>query len=50
VRIPDGNVERVASLSDIRRWNVEWSGLTTDDSPLILRDAGPEEIYAMDVD
>jgi eukaryotic-like serine/threonine-protein kinase len=51
-RIPleDRKLERIISLKDIRRtgnWG-PWAGLTPDDSPLILRDIGVEEIYALD--
>ena len=47
VRIADRKVEQVASLKDIRRteW---WTGLTPDDSPLILRDLGSVDIYALE--
>ena len=27
-----------------------WMGLAPDDSPLVLRDVGAQEIYALDVD
>jgi Tol biopolymer transport system component len=52
-RISDANLERIASLQDIRRTGVfgwTWVGLTPDGSPLVLRDTGTEEIYALDVD
>jgi hypothetical protein len=26
-----------------------WTGLTPDDSPLVVRDVGSQEIYALDV-
>ncbi len=51
VRISDRKVERVASLKGLRRaWGTEgaWSGLTPDESPLLLRDVGTQEIYALD--
>ena len=44
-------VEEVVSLKDIKRAGVSggyWFGLTPDDSPLILRDTGTQEIYALD--
>ena len=51
-RIPleDRKLERIISLKDIRRTGNSgpWVGLTPDDSPLILRDIGVEEIYALD--
>jgi Tol biopolymer transport system component len=50
-RIADGNLERVASLKDLRRepgaW-FAWFGLAPDDSLLVLRSAGSQEIYALD--
>jgi DNA-binding winged helix-turn-helix (wHTH) protein/Tol biopolymer transport system component len=52
-RIADASIERIASLQDIRRTGVfgwTWVGLTPDDAPLVLRDTGTEEIYALDVD
>jgi hypothetical protein len=51
VRISDHKSEHVTSLKNFRRafgdtyW---WTGLTPDDSPLVLRDAGTQEIYALD--
>jgi len=50
VRIRDRKVERIADLKEFRQtgyWNV-WLGLAPDDSPLLLRDAGTQEIYALD--
>jgi len=50
VRIRDRKVERIADLKNFRQtgyWNV-WLGLAPDDSPLLLRDAGTQEIYALD--
>jgi serine/threonine protein kinase/Tol biopolymer transport system component len=52
-RISDASLERIASLQEVRRTGVfgwTWVGLTPDDNPLILRDTGTEEIYALDVD
>jgi hypothetical protein len=51
LRIGDRKLERVASLKDIRReWGIwfPWFGLAPDDSPLLLRSAGRQEIYAVD--
>jgi hypothetical protein len=51
VRISDQKSEHVASLKNFRRafgdtyW---WTGLAPDNSPLVLRDAGSQEIYALD--
>jgi eukaryotic-like serine/threonine-protein kinase len=51
VRVPDGNMEKVVSLNGLRRaWGTygPWSGLTPDDSPLATRDAGIQEVYAIE--
>jgi serine/threonine protein kinase/Tol biopolymer transport system component len=50
VRIRDRKIERVADLKNFRQagfWTV-WLGLAPDDSPLLLRDIGTQEIYALD--
>jgi Tol biopolymer transport system component len=50
IRISDRRVERVASLKGlpgVGNFGV-WVGLTPDDSPLVLRDTGTQEIYALD--
>ena len=53
VRVSERKVERIAVFKDVRRavgfWG-PWSGLAPDDSPLLLRDTGTQEIYALDVD
>jgi hypothetical protein len=49
LRISDHKLEQVASLKDIRL-GPPWMGLAPDDSPLLLRDTGTQEIYALDVD
>lgn len=50
VRIADRKVEQVADLRALRRpytgWS-EWIGLTPDGSPLIMRDVGSQEVYAL---
>jgi Tol biopolymer transport system component len=46
VRISDRRLERVVSLKETRQ--VGTFSLAPDDSPLILRDTGVEEIYALD--
>jgi len=52
VRITDHKVERIASLSGLHRayggWGLPWSGLSPDGSPLILRNIGSQEVYALD--
>jgi serine/threonine protein kinase/Tol biopolymer transport system component len=52
VRISDRKVERVADLKDFPITGAYgcWLGLTPDDSPLLLRDTGTQDIYALDVD
>lgn len=53
VRITDRSHERVASLRSIRLAPVYGgflNGLAPDDSPLVVRDAGTQEIYALDVE
>jgi Tol biopolymer transport system component len=51
VRVGDGQIERIVSLSKIRRffgqWG-EWSGMTPDGSPIVVRDISSQEIYALD--
>jgi Tol biopolymer transport system component len=54
VRITDHKRERIASLKDFRRAvtsfsSFTWSGLTPDGSPLLLRDTGTQEVYALDL-
>ena len=49
VRISDHKLEPLVSLKNLRRAGPdEWTGLAPDDSPLLLRDVGTEEIYALD--
>jgi eukaryotic-like serine/threonine-protein kinase len=50
VRISDGKVERVADLARFRQGGYYgvWLGLTPDDSPLLLRNTGTQEVYALD--
>jgi Tol biopolymer transport system component len=51
VRISDRKLELVTNLSRQRLgWSIagKWTGLAGDDSPLVLRDTGSEEIYALD--
>jgi Tol biopolymer transport system component len=50
VRIRDHQVDRVADLKQFRQagyWSV-WLGMAPDDSPLLLRDNGNQEVYALD--
>jgi len=54
VRISDHKVEHLASLKNMQLAGGaggvfdQWTGLAPDDSPLVLRDTGIEEIYALD--
>jgi Tol biopolymer transport system component len=51
VRVSDHRLEEVVGLKDFRPtgWTGGvWIGLAADDSPLMLRDTGTQEIYALD--
>jgi Tol biopolymer transport system component len=50
VHIRDRRLERVADLTNFRQTGTfgVWMGLAPDDSPLLLRDTGTQEIYALD--
>jgi Tol biopolymer transport system component/predicted Ser/Thr protein kinase len=50
VRVGDGKLEPVADLKNFRQAGYfgYWLGLAPDDSPLLLRDTGTQEIYALD--
>jgi len=53
LRISDGKLEQIADLRGFRggterlggQW---WSGLTPENSPLLLRDRGSQEIYSLE--
>jgi Tol biopolymer transport system component len=51
VRASDGKAERLASLKNVRRylglWGF-WSGLAPGDVPLLARDTGEQEVYALE--
>ena len=50
VHIADKRIERVADLRNLRLtgyWGI-WLGLAPDDSPLLLRDTGSQDVYALD--
>jgi WD40 repeat protein len=52
VRISDRKLGKVVSLKGVRLTIGEvgtWCGLGPDDSPLVLRDVGSQEIYALDL-
>src|SRR5271169_868135 len=50
VHVRDRKVERVADLRHFRQagFYSVWLGVAPDDSPLLLRDTGTQEIYALD--
>jgi hypothetical protein len=49
LRIADRKLEKLVSLKGIRLASqFGWMALTLDDSPLVLRDVGTQEIYALD--
>jgi Tol biopolymer transport system component len=51
IRISDRKIERLASLKDFRLAAGvfgPWPGWTPDDSPLVLRDLGSQDIYALE--
>ncbi len=51
VRVSDRSVEEVVGLksTDNTRWTGgPWIGVTPDNSPLLLRDTGTQEVYALD--
>jgi serine/threonine protein kinase/Tol biopolymer transport system component len=51
IRIGDRRTERVASLSGVRQAGFMAGvafGMSPDDSPIILRDTGTEEVYSLD--
>jgi eukaryotic-like serine/threonine-protein kinase len=51
VRVSDHKIELVVALKDLRpAFGIfgNWSGLAPDDSPLVLRDIGTEEVYTFD--
>jgi hypothetical protein len=47
MKIPNGQLERLASLKG--RTDTDWLGLAPDDSPLIARFTGAQEVYALTV-
>ena len=53
LRIADRRVERLGSLAGLRRQvfaEFPWIGVAPDGSPLLLRDTGSQEVYALDFD
>ena len=53
IRVADGKIEKVADVTGIRRVQGafgEWFGLGPGDTPLLLRNTGSQQIYALDWD
>lgn len=53
LRVADRKLERVTGLKNFRRVEFSlypWSGLTPDGDPLLLRDIGTQEVYALDLE
>src|SRR5262249_27343039 len=53
IRIRDRKIEQWASLKDLRitpapSGSVRWIGLAPDDSPMMMRDVGAQDIYALE--
>ena len=50
VRMSDHKLEQVLSLKDFRQppFPGDWVGVAPDDSPLLLRDVGTQDIHALD--
>ena len=52
IRIRDRKIERVADLKNFRQTGLGFYtvglAMTSDDSPLLLRDTGTQEIYSLD--
>jgi Tol biopolymer transport system component len=51
LRVSDGKAEQLASLKNVRRFlgiSGFWSGLAPGDIPMLARDVGEQEVYALD--
>ena len=49
IRLKDAKMERVVDLKDFSQagyWGV-WLGIAPDDSPLLLREAGTQDVYSL---
>lgn len=49
IRVGDGSVETVADVGNIRQISSGWTGLGADESPIVGREIGTEEIYALEL-
>ena len=50
IRLKDAKMERIVDLKDFSQtgyWGV-WLGIAPDDSPLLLRDTGTQDVYSLD--
>jgi Tol biopolymer transport system component len=53
IRLQDQKIEKLVDLKDFRRVVLPWStwfGLTPDGSPILMRDTGSQEVYALDLE
>lgn len=50
VRISDGRVDELVNMSDYPNLAYWWSGIALDNSPIILRNLGSVQIYALDLE
>lgn len=51
LRLADHKLDRLFNLRDLRRFHGDlgsWTGLTPDDSPLLVRDMSNQEVYALE--
>jgi len=51
IEVSNGNVEVVADMKDLRTTGRigTWLGLAPDDSPILLQDAGTQDVYALEL-
>jgi DNA-binding winged helix-turn-helix (wHTH) protein/WD40 repeat protein len=47
VRVSDGRVEELANLDRQKMADISWSSLTSDGEPILLRDLGTQDVYAL---
>jgi len=50
VRVSDGRIEQLKSLEGYPSTSYWWSGVALDDSPIILRNLGAVEVYALELE
>ena len=48
IRISDHKSEQVVDLKNFTTAGANWLALTPDDSPVLLRDTGTQDVYALD--